>query len=93
MIIIPYLTIFIGYFIYLIYEYFNIYKKRNPQDLTKIRADKLIETLLNEINERHIKKVFNFVIIILFSISMFLFLLTWLNSYIAIKIYMKYYRS
>ena len=90
-VIIPYLTVFIGYFIYIIYEYINIYKKRNPQDLMEIRADEFIETLLAKINERHTKEVFIFAIIILFSCSMFLFLLAWIISYIATARYLEYY--
>ena len=87
-IIIPYLIIFIGYFIYLIYEYFNIYKHNNPEDLKKVRADAFIEYLLAEIYDRHLKEIFIFTIIILFSCSMFLFLLAWLLSYIFTKRYL-----
>ena len=59
----------------------------------EIRADEFIETLLAEINERHTKEVFIFAIIILFSCSMFLFLLAWIISYIATARYLEYYRN
>ena len=88
-IIIPYLTIFIGYFTYLLYEYYNIYKHNNPEDLKLVIAEEFIEYLLIEIYDRHLKEIFCFTIIILFSCSMFLFLLAWIISYIATKRYLK----
>ena len=88
-IIIPYLIIFIGYFIYIIYEYFNIYKKRDPEELIKVKADIFIENFLSEIYDRHLKEVFILVIIILFSCSMLIFLVAWILSYIFTKRYLK----
>ena len=88
-IIIPYLIVFIGYFSYIIYEFLNIYKKRDPEDLIKVRADSFLEDLLQEINDRNVKKDYIVLIIILFSCSMFIFLLAWILSTIFTKRHLK----
>ena len=88
-IIIPYLIIFIGYFAYLIYEYFNIYKNRDPEKLIKVKADSFIEHFLSEIYDRHLKERFILSIIILFSCSMLIFIVAWIFSYIFTKKYLK----
>ena len=88
-IIIPYLAIFIGYFIYILYKYFHLYKKRNPKNLLLIAADIFIEDLLSNIYDRHLKEVFIFTIIIMFSCSMLIYLLAWILSYIFTKRYLK----
>ena len=88
-IIISYLIIFIGFFAYILYEYYKIYKYNNPEDLKLVRADQFIEYLLIEIYDRHLKEIFCFTFIILFSCSIFLFLLAWVISYIATKKYLK----
>ena len=87
-IIIPYLAIFIGFFVYILYKYFYLYKKRNPEDLLLIRADIFIEDLLSHIYDRHLKEVFIFAIIIMFSCSMLIFLVAWILSYIFTKRYL-----
>ena len=89
MIIIPYLIIYIGYFIYIIYEYFNIYKWRNPENLKKINADIFLEDMLDEIYNRNLKHILMITIIILFSCSMVIFILAWILSYIFTKRYLK----
>ena len=89
MLIIPYLIIFIGYYIYIIYEYFNIYKNNNPKDLKNIKADSFIENLLEEINDRHLEKIYIIVLIILFSFAMIIFILAWILSSIFTCRYMK----
>ena len=88
-IIIPYLAIFIGYFVYMLCKYFNLYKERNPENLLKILADEFIKDLLSDINDRHLKEVFIFSMIILFSCAMFFFILAWILSYIFTKRYLK----
>ena len=75
-----YMTFFIGYFIYCLYEYFNIYKNRNPEDLLNIRADFFIENLLNDIYNRHPDKNYIFSIIILLSCSAFINIIAWIIS-------------
>ena len=89
MLIIPYLIIFIGYYIYIIYEYFNIYKNNNPKDLKNIKADSFIENLLEEINDRHLEKIYIIVLIILFSLAIIIFILAWILSSIFTCRYMK----
>ena len=89
LIIIPYLIIYIGYFVYLVYEYFNIYKKRNPEKLIKIKADAFLEHFLSDIYDRHLDEKFILSIIILFSCSMLIFLVAWILSYIFTRKYLK----
>ena len=87
--IFPYLVIFIGYFIYIIYEYINIYKKNNPESLIKINADSFLENLLEEIHSRHLKKVYILILIILFSCSIILNIIAWILSSIFTCKFMK----
>ena len=82
------MTFFISYFIYCLYEYFNIYKNRNPEDLMNIRADFFIENLLNDIYIRHNDKIYIFSIIILLSCSVFINIIAWISSIIYTKTYM-----
>ena len=89
MLIIPYLIIFIGYYIYIIYEYFNIYKNNNPKYLKNIKADSFIENLLEEINDRHLEKIYIIILIILFSLAIIIFILDWILSSIFTCRYMK----
>ena len=81
-IIILYLAIFIGYFIYILYEYNYIYKERNPENLLKIKADEFIEHLLLDIYNRHLGEDFIISFIFLFPCSIFIFLLTSIISII-----------
>ena len=81
------MTFFISYFIYCLYEYFNIYKNRNPEDLMNIRADFFIENLLNDIYKRHNDKIYIFSIIILLSCSVFINIIAWISSIIYTKTY------
>ena len=83
-----YMTFFISYFIYCLYEYFNIYKNRNPENLMNIRADFFIENLLNDIYKRHNDKIYIFSIIILLSCSVFINIIAWISSIIYTKTYM-----
>ena len=89
-IIIPYLAIFIGYFVYILYKYISLYKKRNPENLLKIQADEFLKDLLSDIHDRHLKEVFVFSMIILFSCAMLFFILAWILSYIFTKRYLKF---
>ena len=88
-IIFIYLAFFTGFYIYCIYEYFNIYKNRNPEDLLNIRADYFIEDLLKEIYVRHSDKKHILTIIILLSCSMFIYIIAWILSIIFTKRYME----
>ena len=87
-IIIIYLIFFTGYFSYCLYEYFNIYKNRNPEDLINIKADYFLENLLDEIYHRHLNKDYIFYIIILLSCSMFINMIAWILSTIFTIRYM-----
>ena len=81
-IFIPYLIFFIGYFSYILYEYFNIYKNRRPSDLTKVKADPFLEDLLKEIQDRHMDEKLILVIIIMFSCSIGISLITLIIQFI-----------
>ena len=79
-IIIIYLTIFIGFFLYFIFEYINIYKKRNPENLINIRAHDFLENLLDEIYNRNLHKNFILSFIILFPFSFLIYIIGWILS-------------
>ena len=88
LIIIPYLVFYIGYFIYIVYEYCHIHKDIKPFELTEIKADPFLEDLLQEINEKHMNEELMLILIILFSSSMAIFLLAWVLSQIFTKRYL-----
>ena len=70
------LIFFIGFFSYILYEYINIYKDRRPFDLTKVKVDSFLEDLLKEIQGRHCEEKLILAIIILYSCSMGLLILS-----------------
>ena len=83
-IIIIYSAIFIGYFVYFIHIYDKLYNKSNLGYITKIKADEFIDDLLSEIKERHQNVSYHLTVIILFSISLPLFLFSWILRIIII---------
>ena len=88
MIIIPYLIFYIGYFIYIVYEYDNIYNKLRHEELLEIKGDPFFEDLLKEIHDRNPKPLMVLIIIGLFGFSLILFLLAWILSQIFTKRYL-----
>ena len=87
-IIIPYLIFYIGYFVYIVYEYVNIYQRLKPFDLRDIKADPFIEEFLEDIESRHFSEITVIIIITLYSASMCTFLLAWILSQIFTKRYL-----
>ena len=85
LVFLPYLIFFIGFFSYILYEYSNIYKSRRPFDLTKVKADSFLGDLLKEIQGRHCEENLILAIIILYSCSMFLLILSLSFSCFAAK--------
>ena len=58
-------------------RHFNLYKKRNPENLLKIQADEFLKDLLSDIHDRHLKEDFIFSMIILpLNLSLRILLLT-----------------
>ena len=76
LVFLPYLIFFIGFFSYILYEYSKIYKGRRPFDLTQVKADLFLEDLLKEIQDRHCGENLILAIIILYSISMGLLIIS-----------------
>ena len=70
-----YLSSFIGFFSYILYERSNIYYDKNPYELKQIKADPFIEDLLKEIQDSLFGLDKINIIIILFSISIVLFII------------------
>ena len=87
------MAIFIGYFVYILYEYNHIYKDLNPENLLKVKADEFIEYLLLDIYNRHFGEGLILSIIILFSCSMFIFILAWIISIIFKNGYFEFFRN
>ena len=82
-IIILYSAFFLGTFIYSIYSLHIIYNKSNLGDINKVDADEFLEDLMIEVKGQHGKKIFHIVVIILFPLSIILFISAW----IVLKIY------
>ena len=89
MVIFPYLAFYIGFFVYIIYEYCNIYKNRNPEELLEIKADVYIEDFLKEIKSLHPDEIYLLALIIIYSGAMVIFLLAWILSQIFTKRYLR----
>ena len=89
MIIIPYLIFYIGFFSYIIYEYFNIYEKRKIGELTKYSTDPFLQDFLSEIEGRHLEKGYFIAIIICYCCSMAIFIVAWILSHIFTKRYLR----
>ena len=83
-VIIIYLATFIGYFVYFIYIYNKLYNKSKLGYITKIKADEFIDDLLSEIKERHQSVSYHLTVIILFSISLPLFLFSYILRIIIV---------
>ena len=73
-IIIPYLIFYIGYFIYIVYEYDNIYNKLRHEELLEIKADPFFEDLLQEIYDRNPNSNIVLIFISLYVLSMLLYI-------------------
>ena len=73
--ILTYLVSTLGLFIYILYEYINIYKTKRALDYTKIEADPFLKDLLLEIQGRHCSESIIIVVLILFSFSIGAFIL------------------
>ena len=73
--ILTYLVSTLGLFIYILYEYINIYKTKRALDYTKIEADPFLKDLLLEIQGRHCSESIIIVVLILFSFSFGAFIL------------------
>lgn len=73
---IPYFVIFLGFYIYILYKYVDIYKNEKPFDLKNIKADPFLEDLLkNNVVERLWNENLVIIVIILFSCSFGIYLL------------------
>ena len=71
-----YLPISIGFFIYIIDSYREIYNKSNLGYITQIKADEFITDLLAKVKIKHLSILYHIIIMILFSNSMAIFPLT-----------------
>ena len=57
--IIPYLGFTLGYFIYIIYCYYNLYVINELDTIKEIEAETIIKELIKEVDARHQTKVFH----------------------------------
>lgn len=72
--IIPYLLFTLGYFIYSINCYYQLYTKQHLGDLLDIKADDLIEGLSKNVRNRHLSATYHIINIILMVISLIIFI-------------------
>ena len=92
-VIIPYLIFFIGYFVYIIYEYCDKYRNNNYEILSNIKADPFLEDFIAEIKERYPNEKYIISFIICYSGSIAIFLLAWILSQIFTKRYMRFMKN
>ena len=92
-VIIPYLIFFIGYFVYIIYEYCDKYRNKNYEILSNIKADPFLEDFIAEIKERYPNEKYIISFIICYSGSIAIFLLAWILSQIFTKRYMRFMKN
>ena len=89
-VIIPYLIFFIGYFVYIIYEYCDQYRNKNYEILSNIKGDPFWEDFIDEIKGRYPNEKYIILLIICYSVSMAIFILAWILSHIFTKRYMRF---
>ena len=89
-VIIPYLIFFIGYFVYIIYEYCDQYRNKNYEILSNIKGDPFWEDFIAEIKGRYPNEKYIILLIICYSVSMAIFILAWILSHIFTKRYMRF---
>lgn len=87
-IIIPYLIFFIGFYVYIVYEYIKIYIQREHDEIINMKVDPFLEDLLKEIYDRNPKEIYVLIIVILYTTSMVIFLLAWILSHHFTKQYL-----
>ena len=86
--IIPYLIFYVGFFLYITYEYDNIYFKLGHEELLEVKADPFFEDLLKEIYERNPKPYVMIIFILMYILSLGIFILAWYLSHRFTKKYM-----
>jgi len=82
-IIFIYATFFIGFFVYFLVKYKDIYKKKGASELINIEADPFLEDFIREITYQIPKENLTLAVIILYGISLFIFIL----SFVLIKLF------
>ena len=87
-IIIPYSAFYIGFFIYITLKYTEIYKRKGYSELIKIKADPFLEDVLKETYDKIPKESNIIAIIILYAISLCIFILAWILSHHFTKKYL-----
>ena len=87
-IIIPYLIFYIGFYIYIVYEYVKIYLQREHDEIINMKVEPFLEDLLKEIYDRNPKQIYALIIVILYTASMVVFLLSWILSHHFTKKYL-----
>ena len=88
LIIIFYLVAYIGFFIYTVCEYDNIFNKLRHEELINIKADPFIEDLLKEIYDRNPKEYVFIIFICMYILSLVIFILAWILSHHFTKKYL-----
>ena len=76
-----YIIFFVGFFLYIIYEYDNIYNKLRHEELLEIKADPFFEDLLQEIYDRNPKSYLMFLFMGLYVLSLIIYDLAWILNY------------
>ena len=85
-----YIICFVGFFLYIVYEYDNIYNQMRHEELLEIKGDPFFEDLIQEIYDRNPKPYVFFIFITLYIVSLILFILAWILNHCFAKFNKKY---
>ena len=79
---IPYLMFTLGYFIYIIYSFHNLYVINELDNVSKIKAEYIIEYIIEEVEGRHNAKSWHVIDILLFTFSLVLYIVSEVFEYV-----------
>ena len=76
-----YIPFYMGFFLYIVYECYNIYSKLRHEELPEIKADPFFEDLLKEIYDRSPKLYLIILFIFLYILSLGIYVLAWILNH------------
>ena len=80
-----YIICFVGFFLYIVYEYDNIYNQMRHEELLEIKGDPFFEDLLQKIYDRNPKRYQMFLFMGFYILSLIIFVCAWILNHIYAK--------